>query len=114
MPELIRKKTGKLHATFKSYGAATGRFSSKDPNLQNIPSHDKAIRMIFTPGTEYHEVTNVGNVYKVKSVDDVMIDNDIWKRVKDISLGDKILTSDNTYDEIKDIQVVGDYYYLYV
>ena len=37
MPELIRKKTNKLHAKFNSYGAATGRFSSADPNLQNIP-----------------------------------------------------------------------------
>ena len=43
-----------------------------------------------------------------------MIDNNVWRRVKDVSLGDKILTSDNTYDEIKDIKVVGDYYYLYV
>ena len=43
-----------------------------------------------------------------------MIDNDIWKRASDLSAGDKILTSDNTYDEIKAIKLVGDYYYLYV
>ena len=78
------------------------------------PSHDKAIRMIFTPGVEYNYTYNEDGVYKVRSYDDVMIDNDVWKRVKDVSLGDKILTSDNTYDEIKDIKLVGDYYYLYV
>ena len=78
------------------------------------PSHDKAIRMIFTPGVEYSDTYNEDGVYKVKYFDDVMIDNNVWKRVKDVSLGDKILTSDNTYDEIKDIKVVGDYYYLYV
>ena len=70
--------------------------------------------MIFTPGIECKDTYNEDGVYKVRSYDDVMIDNDIWKRVKDVSLGDKILTSDNTYDEIKDIKVVGDYYYLYV
>ena len=78
------------------------------------PSHDKAIRMIFIPGVEYSDTYNEDGVYKVKYFDDVMIDNNVWKRVKDVSLGDKILTSDNTYDEIKDIKVVGDYYYLYV
>ena len=78
------------------------------------PSHDKAIRMIFTPGVEYNDTYNEDGVYKVKYFDDVMIDNDVWKRVKDLKVGDKILTSDNTYDEIKGIELVGDYYYLYV
>ena len=78
------------------------------------PSHDKAIRMIFTPGVEYHDTYNEDGMYKVKSFDDVMIDHDEWRRAKDLKVGDKILTSDNTYDEIKDIKVVGDYYYLYV
>ena len=114
MPELIRNKTGKLHATFKSYGAATGRFSSKDPNLQNIPSKSKAIRMIFTPGITYHEVTNVGNVYKVKSVDDVMIDNDVWKRAKDLKVGDKIVNSEGSYDIINYIELIDDTYYICV
>ena len=114
MPELIRNKTGKLHATFKSYGAATGRFSSKDPNLQNIPSKSKEIRMIFTPGIEYKDTYIEDGIYKVRSYDDVMIDHDEWRRAKDLKVGDKILTSDNTYDKIKAIKLVGDYYYLYV
>ena len=114
MPELIRKKTNKLHAKFNSYGAATGRFSSADPNLQNIPSKSKEIRMIFTPGIEYKDTYNEDDIYKVRSYDDVMLDNDIWKRASELSAGDKILTSDNTYDEIKAIKLVGDYYYLYV
>ena len=70
--------------------------------------------MIFTPGVEYHDTYNEDGMYKVKSFDDVMIDHDEWRRAKDLKVGDKILTSDNTYDEIKDIKVVGDYYYLYV
>ena len=43
---------GRIHAQFRSVGAATGRFSSAEPNLQNIPSHAVDIRHMFraTPG----------------------------------------------------------------
>jgi len=37
----------RIHCHFNQYGAATGRFSSSDPNLQQIPSHNKEIRMLF-------------------------------------------------------------------
>ena len=37
LPALIEAKTGRLHTTFNQAGAATGRLSSSDPNLQNIP-----------------------------------------------------------------------------
>lgn len=53
MPEAVSKKTGRLHANFNTYGAATGRFSSSDPNLQNIPSHAKEIRGIFKADEGY-------------------------------------------------------------
>ena len=43
IPDHISKKTGKLHANFNQYGAKTGRFSSSDPNLQNIPSRTKKL-----------------------------------------------------------------------
>ena len=46
MPE-IALEDGRVHGEFKQYGAKTGRFSSKDPNLQNIPSHNKDIRQMF-------------------------------------------------------------------
>lgn len=39
---------GKVHCSFHQYGARTGRFSSSDPNLQNIPSKNKDIRPMFT------------------------------------------------------------------
>lgn len=43
----------RLHAKFNQYGAATGRFSSSEPNLQNIPSHNKEIRLMFCASTGY-------------------------------------------------------------
>ena len=47
LPECVLPETGRLHAHFNQVGAGTGRFSSSDPNLQNIPSHEKSIRLMF-------------------------------------------------------------------
>lgn len=46
MPE-VALDDGRVHASYNQYGAKTGRFSSQDPNLQNIPSHNKEIRKMF-------------------------------------------------------------------
>ncbi len=50
LPEQIDKKTGRVHTSFSMVGAATGRLSSTDPNLQNIPirtEDGRAIRRAF-------------------------------------------------------------------
>ncbi len=48
LPEIISKRTGRVHCHFNQLGARTGRFSSSSPNLQNIPAKFKKIRKIFT------------------------------------------------------------------
>lgn len=47
LPECVNPEDGRIHCKFNQYGADTGRFSSSDPNLQNIPSHNKDIRKMF-------------------------------------------------------------------
>jgi DNA polymerase I len=50
LPELINQKTGRVHTSFNQTVAATGRLSSTNPNLQNIPvrtEHGKEIRKAF-------------------------------------------------------------------
>ena len=47
LPECVNPKDGRIHCKFNQYGADTGRFSSSDPNLQNIPSHITDIRQMF-------------------------------------------------------------------
>ncbi len=37
LPPLVNRKTGRIHPTFHQLGAATGRLSATDPNVQNIP-----------------------------------------------------------------------------
>ena len=53
LPECVNKKDGRIHCSFNQYGADTGRFSSQDPNLQNIPSHNKDIRKMFVASPGY-------------------------------------------------------------
>ena len=58
IPDSINKKTGKVHGKWLSFGAKTSRYSSREPNLQNIPSHknevtgkdDSRVRQMFTAG----------------------------------------------------------------
>jgi DNA polymerase I len=38
LPDLVNPETGRVHTTYSQLGAATGRLSSNDPNLQNIPT----------------------------------------------------------------------------
>jgi DNA polymerase I-like protein with 3'-5' exonuclease and polymerase domains len=47
LPECVNPKDCRIHCKFNQYGADTGRFSSSDPNMQNIPSHNKDIRKMF-------------------------------------------------------------------
>ena len=53
LPECINPNDGRIHCSFNQYGAKTGRFSSSDPNLQNIPSHNKDIRKMFVASPGY-------------------------------------------------------------
>lgn len=50
-PNYVNKETGRLHTTFNQIGAVTGRLSSQDPNIQNIPIRTELgqeFRKVFT------------------------------------------------------------------
>lgn len=57
LPEMINPKTGRVHTNYMQAVAATGRLSSNNPNLQNIPirtNRGKYIRKAFIPSDENH------------------------------------------------------------
>ena len=57
LPALILEETGRVHTTYMQVVAATGRLSSKDPNLQNIPirtEQGREIRKAFVPRDSEH------------------------------------------------------------
>ena len=52
LPALVRKSTGRVHTDFNQTVVATGRLSSSNPNLQNIPirtEFSRQIRKAFIP-----------------------------------------------------------------
>jgi DNA polymerase-1 len=56
LPLLVNKKTGRIHTSFNQAVAATGRLSSNNPNLQNIPVRDergREIRKAFVPEKDH-------------------------------------------------------------
>lgn len=53
LPECINPNDRRIHCKFNQIGADTGRMSSSDPNLQNIPSHNKDIRKMFVASPGY-------------------------------------------------------------
>ena len=57
LPALVSPKTGRIHASFNQAVAATGRLSSNNPNLQNIPIREergREIRKAFIPSDDNH------------------------------------------------------------
>ena len=59
LPELVNPKTGRVHTTYAQTVAATGRLSSVNPNLQNIPIRSEAgqqIRKAFVARDENHVI----------------------------------------------------------
>ena len=60
LPLLVNPRTGRLHTSFNQAGAATGRLSSSNPNLQNIPVRTelgREIRAAFVPQPGWRLVT---------------------------------------------------------
>jgi DNA polymerase-1 len=52
LPDMVSRRTGRIHASFRQTGAGTGRFTCSDPNLQNIPNRTeegRRLREAFIP-----------------------------------------------------------------
>ena len=100
LPDMVGPD-GRVHSTFKSIGADTGRMSSSDPNVQQIPSHATDIRHQFraTPAMEKIDVcdqTEHGIEVTIGLYDTVYMADNTEKDVIDLQVGDVVkLLNDN-------------------
>lgn len=90
LPECVNPKDGRIHCSFNQYGADTGRMSSSDPNLQNIPSRNHDIRKMFI-ATQEETIVNfdTDEFLEVDKFTEVFI-NDEWVPVSRFGVGDTI------------------------
>lgn len=81
--------------------------------MQNIPSHDKTVRMIFKPSLSERNIEINGNLYTIKDTEEVYTDKG-WKLANKLTIGDKLQNSENKFDIIKTIQKQDNYYVIEV
>lgn len=107
IPELANRwPDGRVRTHFNQYGAATGRLSSSDPiNFQNIPSHEKTIRMLFCSPSIEHDVEITDNISIIPETDDVFVNN-LWIPVSELKCG--TILDDNL--KIVSIEKIGKNY----
>lgn len=91
LPTCVNPNDGRIHCKFNQYGADTGRFSSQDPNLQNIPSHNHEIRQMFTATVEYGVSEADDDMFSVSEYVEVETPTGFVKST-DVKVGDKLLT----------------------
>lgn len=89
---------GRIHATFKSIGADTGRMSSAEPNVQQIPSHALDIRHQFRATPAKEEITlceETEDTYQITlgSYDSVTIRDGSQKDVLDLDVLDGVMSN---------------------
>lgn len=102
---------GRIHCKFNQYGAATGRFSSSEPNLQQIPSHNLEIRMLFRGRTLDSQTEVTDNSILVSKYDSIL-SNTSYIPVTSLLVGDPITVEheDGTVviEKIKSINIHND------
>ena len=74
---------GRIHCSFNQYGTDTGRFSSSEPNLQNIPSHNTDIRPMFTVPEGYCLIGSDFSQQEVRLMAALCKDENMIKAYKD-------------------------------
>lgn len=105
LPECVNPKDGRIHCKFNQYGADTGRMSSQDPNLQNIPSHNKDIRKMFKATSEEYIVSTDTDSLEVENFTEVETPNG-WKYSNTLKSGDELLITDDSGESIYSVESV--------
>lgn len=110
MPAIANPKTRRIHASFNQIGADTGRFSSSDPNMQNIPSHNNEIRKMFRASDGYVLLSSDYSAQEPRitahmSKDEKMIK--AYRDGKDLYVEIASIAYNLPYDECKEFRADG-------
>lgn len=100
LPKQLNPSDNRLHSHFNQLGTATGRFSCTDPNLQQIPSHNKEVRMLFC-GSEKEVEKEFEDYLEIYKSYDIKMNDGTFKRAEKIVVGD-VLENDNIVSKIED------------
>jgi len=116
IPSLVKHwPDGRIRFHLNALGTDTGRYSSggklkffenDEPvvvsgiNIQNIPSHNKEIRMLFQGDTKQHEIESVDNWFEIPETDEVEVLSPegklMWKFIAELEVGDEINLKDES------------------
>lgn len=104
LPECV-EKDGKIHCSINQYGAKTGRMSSDNPNMQNIPSHNKDIRKMFVASNrEYSVQQTPDNTFLVNKFTEVET-SEGWKCSDKLVEGDLLVVGEDEFVKVDSIYV---------
>ena len=103
-------KDGKIHANFKQIGAATGRLSSSEPNLMNIPSRLDDIRHMFraTPASYIEEKIDSNNGLKITlpKYYQLKVPEGQYVTIEKLNSGDSVILKNDNVEVIKTIESI--------
>ena len=110
LPECVNPKDGRIHCKFNQYGADTGRMSSQDPNMQNIPSSNHDIRKMFKASDGYVMISSDYSQQEPRMMallcnDDKMIN--AYKEGKDLYAEIASLSFNTTYENCLEFRQDG-------
>ena len=104
LPENVNPIDGRIHCKFNQFGTVTGRFSSSEPNLQQIPSHNKEIRMLFKATETERLAETETDIFEVKTYEEVLTSTG-WKKATQVSNLDILIGEDNSQSQVKNINI---------
>lgn len=115
LPKAVSEVDGRVHTQYNQIGAGTGRVSSDSPNLQNIPSENRELRMLFKASDIYNFVPSRDNsYYDVSIISDVKLDDGSWVSVDIVKVGDILECEEDSYVIVDNIERKGDVIRLFV
>ena len=109
LPECMHKD-GRIHCSLNQYGAKTGRMSSDNPNMQNIPSHNKDIRKMFVATEGYVLMSADFSQQEPKVMTAMCQDPEMikaYKEGKDLYASIAALAFDKPYEECLEFRPDG-------